>query len=234
MKQTILAAVLLAAFGAASATGIGPVAGSSLTGAAGSVSGSAAYATSSGNGASLSGASNQTWSSVSGSAVGEGKLFSGSADVAGQVSTGSVSAAGNQSSGNATGGAAAGGLSTATVVGTANYVGLGVGGAAGGFATSTTGNAVVAGRNEYGVVWAENGAGFTAHADSKQTFKWSPPSVTNVVNTNAAAWSVSNAGQVGNATIYNVNGGTAGADAVAFAGGKLSSTPTPDGGTPSK
>lgn len=223
MKKTILTAVLLAAFGSAMATG--GVAGSSLTGAAGSVSGSAAFATSAGNGASFSGASNQTWSSVGGSAVGEGRLASGSADVAGQASTGSVSQAGNLSFGNATGGAAAGGLSTATVVGTANYAGIGVGGAAGGFATSTTGNAVVAGPNEYGYVAANNVAGFVAGADSSITRDgWK---LKNDAQTNAGAYSVSNAVGFGNADIYNINGGTAGAAAVAFAGGQLSSTPTP-------
>lgn len=223
MKKTILSTILMVAFGSALATG--PVVGSSLTGTAGSVSGSAAFATSSGNGASFSGASNQTWSSVGGSAVGEGKFFSGSADVAGQASTGSVSQAGNLSFGNATGGAVAGGLSSATVVGTANYGGLGVGGAAGGFATSTTGNAVVAGRNEFGGIYSDNVAGFTAGAESSISVKnWN---IKNDAQTNAGAYSISNTKSIGNADIYNVNGGTAGAAAVAFAGGNLSSTPTP-------
>ena len=232
MKQTILAAVLMAAFGVASATGTGPVVG----GSAGSVSGSAAYAASSGNGASFSGASNKTWSSVTvggsqgtdfdktygRSCVSTGYVSQGGASVDGKVSTGSISTAGNLSFGNATGGAAAGGLSNANAFGAAGYLGVGIGGGVTGFATSTTGNAVVAGRNEFGFVAAKNVAGFSADADSKQTYK-APFSFNNEASTNVSTYSISNEFGFGNVDIYNVNGGVAGAAAGSFAGNKTSS-----------
>ena len=223
MKQTIMAVVLLAAFGTASATGTTPVVG----GSANSISGSAAYATSSGNGASFSAAINKTWSSVT---VGGSQDVdqcdtrssfntSGEASVGGKVSTGSISAAGNWSSGNATGGAAAGGLSNANAFGSAGYLGFGIGGVTG-FATSTTGNAVVAGRNEGGFVFATNTAGFEAGASSSISSKlWY---LKNEAQTNAEAYSISNAFGFGNADIYNTNGGTAGAGAFSFAGEKTS------------
>lgn len=227
MKQTILVVAIMAIAGSAFATG--PAVG----GTAGSVSGSAAIATSSGNGGSFSTASNQTWSSVayganSGSSfditktgcLPTGIVAQGAASVSGATEAGSISTAGNKSWGNGTGGAVAGGLSNANVAGTAGYANIGVTGGVTGFATSTAGNAVVAGRNEGGFVGSSNKAWFDADAYSKQTntLSWSGVTQTNVAQTNADAGSVSNAVQFGNATLVNVNGGTAGAGAVAAAG----------------
>lgn len=223
--KTLIASAVLALFAAgASATVSGP----SIVAYPGNtavISGSGAVATSSGNGSSVSRASNVSGAYASGAqgSTSGGNSFAsgGAAGVVGNVGTGSASTASNHSTGSATGGAAAGGLATAEVGGVAAYSApKSVSGIAFGGATSTTGNAVIAGKNTNGWVASGNVAGYDAGAASGQLGY----GAIRAAGTTAGAYSTSGVtGGNHGAVILNTNGGTAAAGAVAKSGNIFSS-----------
>lgn len=221
MKKTLIALAALMVAGSAMAINLS--ANTVVTNGVHSASG--AYATSTGNGASVSAAGNSqtATSTVEAHRVGVSGfgLSYGAAGVAGAAVTTTKSYAGNASVGNATGSAAAGGVSLVT--GSANAAfdlhGHKPEGTVSGSMTSVAQTEVSSGRNGLAVAGGINTVGFTASATATQTW------VKNTAHTaaNAGSASLSNGFDIGSGSVDLVNvGGDALANAVAKSGNVIS------------